>query len=189
MEENFSPQQSLQLIQSMISKAKADISQNRFFFLLWGWVAFSCIIGQFVLKVLVHYRHHYIVWLAIFVASVVSVVYSRRVSRASTRTYVGDSMSYLWTGLGISFGVLSFIITKSIGWVNAYPFFILLYGLGTFVSGRLLRSTPLVAGGIFNWCLAIASVFVHFDYQLLMAAAAILTSYIIPGHLIKPEKK
>jgi hypothetical protein len=45
-----------------------------------------------------------------------------------------------------------------------------------------------VIGGIFNWILAIASIFVHFDYQLLLAAAAILTSYIIPGHLLGTKK-
>lgn len=73
------------------------------------------------------------------------------------------------------------------GWANGYPFFILFYGLGTFISGKLLQFTPLVIGGIFNWVLAIACVFVPFDYQLLLAAAAILTSYIIPGYLIKTE--
>lgn len=36
MEENFSPQESLQLIQSMISKTKTNISENRFYFLFWG---------------------------------------------------------------------------------------------------------------------------------------------------------
>lgn len=189
-EENFSPQQSLQLIQSMITKAKANFSENRFYFLLWGWVAFSCIIGQFVLKVLVHYRHHYIVWAATLVAAVITMVHAFRQNRVMPRTYVGDSMSHLWTGMGISFFVLSIIITQSKGsWNYAYPFFIMMYGLGTFVSGRMLQFTPLVIGGIINWFLAIVCAFVQFDYQLLIAAAAILCSYIIPGHLIKPENK
>ena len=72
--------------------------------------------------------------------------------------------------------------------MNAYPFFILFYGLGTFVSGRVLKFRPLVIGGIFNWALAIISVYVHFDYQLLIAAAAILTSYIIPGYLLRSKQ-
>jgi hypothetical protein len=105
------------------------------------------------------------------------------------KTYVGESMSYVWTGIGISFFVLSFIITNTKGgWINAWPFFILFYGLGTFVSGKILKFAPLVIGGVFNWLLAIASIYVDFDYQLLIAAAAILTSYIIPGHLLGLNK-
>ncbi|MEI9958066.1 MAG: hypothetical protein WDM90_17580 [Ferruginibacter sp.] len=47
-EENFSPQESLQLIQSMIAKTKRDMSDNSIHFLLWGWVTFVACIGQFI---------------------------------------------------------------------------------------------------------------------------------------------
>ena len=190
MQENFSPQESLQLIQSMISKAKSNLEENRFYFLLWGWVTFCAIVAQFVLKVVFRYEYHYAVWLVTIPTAIITMVHiSRMGKKESVRTYVGESMSHLWTGLGISFFVLSFIITNSKGgWIHAWPLFILFYGLGTFVSGRILQFTPLTIGGIFNWALAIASVFVPYDYQLLLAAAAILTSYIIPGHLLKSPK-
>jgi hypothetical protein len=188
MEDNFSPQQSLQVIQSMIEKTRNNISENRFYFLLWGWVTFTCILAQFVLKVLVHYRHHYLVWFATIITAFISFMYSRKREKG-TRTYIGDSMAHLWTGIGISFFILSIIISQlPETWYHAYPFFILFYGLGTFISGRLLQFRPLILGGIINWVLAILAAFAQFDYQLLFAAAAILTSYIIPGHLIKSEK-
>jgi hypothetical protein len=98
-------------------------------------------------------------------------------------------MGYLWTGIGVSFFILSFIVSSSAeGWNFSYPFFIMLYGLGTFVSGKIIKFKPLVIGGIINWCLACISVFFSFDYQLLFAAAALLTSYIIPGHLLGVKK-
>jgi hypothetical protein len=190
MESNFSPQESLQLIHSMIEKSKANLRDNRFYFLLWGWVTFLAILSQFLLKVVLHYERHYFVWLAVIPAVIITIVYSaRKKERMMVRTYVGESMSYLWTGIGISFFILSFIISNSKeGWLNGYPFFILLYGLGTFVSGRLLKFRPLIIGGVFNWVLALVCPLVHFDYQLLLAAAAILTSYIIPGHLLSAYK-
>ncbi|HEY0356815.1 MAG TPA: hypothetical protein VGC29_11450 [Flavisolibacter sp.] len=190
MENNFSPQQSLELIQSMINKTKSNLGENRFYFLLWGWLSFIAIIGQFVLKVIFEYEKHYLVWLLTLPAVIITVIYSsRKHSAPRVRTWVGDSMSYLWTGIGISFFILSMIITNSNGgWLNAWPLFILFYGLGTFVSGRILQFSPLVIGGIFNWILSLLSIFVHFDYQLLIAAAAILTSYIIPGHLLGKYK-
>ena len=193
MEDQFSPRQSLQLIQSMIDKTKANISYNRVYFLMWGWITFIGIMGQFVLKVLLHYRHHYAVWIITLIGIVISIGYTiKNKKRRAVRTYVDDSMGILWSGMAISFFVLSFIITflrtENSGWLYCYPFFILMYGLGTFVSGKLLQFRPLVIGGIINWVLACIAVFFDFDYQMLFAAAAILTSYLIPGYLIKSQK-
>jgi len=187
MQNDFSPQESLHLIQSMIDKTKSRLEENRFYFLLWGWVSFAAILGQFLLKVVFEYRHHYLVWLVTIPTAIITVVHvARNAKKEAVRTYIGESMAHLWTGLGISFFILSFIISNSKGgWLHGWPLFILFYGLGTFVSGRLLRFAPLTIGGLFNWVLALAATYVHFDYQLLLAAAAILTSYIIPGHLLK----
>jgi hypothetical protein len=91
-------------------------------------------------------------------------------------------------GIGISFSVLTFIISASVGWMQAWPFFILFYGMGTFISGKFLKFKPLIIGGIFNWVLACICVLLPYDYQLLVAAAAILTSYIIPGHIIQSNQ-
>jgi hypothetical protein len=191
MEDNFSPQQSLILIQDMISKTKSNLSENSIYFLLWGWITFIAILGQFLLKVVLSYEHHYLVWLLTIPTAIVSFIYSaRRHNKHKVRTYIGESMSYLWTGIGISIFILCMVITKTNGgWNNAWPFFILMYGLGTFVSGMILKFKPLVIGGIFCWILTVISVFLPFDYQLLVAAAAILSSYIIPGHLLSSVNK
>ncbi len=190
MEEQFSPQESLQLIQSMISKTKGNLGRNRFYFLLWGWYVFLAIITQFVLKVVLHYERHYLVWWGVVPAVIITIVYtSRQNKRRGVRTYIGESMASLWTGIGISFFVLSVIISSMHnGWLFSYPFFILLYGLGTFVSGRILKFTPLIVGGMINWVLACIAAYVHYDYQMLLAATAILISYIIPGHLLAAKK-
>lgn len=190
MDENLSPQQSLLLIESMIKKVRTDISRNRFYFLLWGWTAFGAILMQFVLKAVIKYQHHYLVWICVIPAIIITNIRSFKEEKETHSTYVGDSMKYLWIGLAFSFFVLSIIISFSPGgWYIAYPFFILFYGLGTFVSGMFLKFRPLVIGGIFNWVLAIICVFLPYNYQLLIAATAILTSYIIPGHIIQPAKK
>ena len=190
MEEDFSPQQSIQLIQSMISRTKTNISGNRFNFLLWGWYTFIAMISQFILKVIVHYEHHYFVWLGTIPLTIITILHAVKRQRSEpAKTYIGESMKFLWTGIGVCFFILGFVISAAKeGWMYSYPFFIMLYGLGTFVSGRLLNFSPLIIGGIFNWILACVSAFVSFDYQLLCAATAILTSYIIPGHLLKTNK-
>ena len=166
------------------------MGRNRFYFLLWGWYTFFAIISQFILKVVFYYERHYLVWWGVLPAAVITIVYTAKQNKSRrVRTYIGESMASLWTGVGISFFVLSVIISSSKqGWMFSYPFFILLYGLGTFISGRILKFTPLVVGGIANWLLACIAAFVHYDYQMLLAATAILISYIIPGHLLKAKK-
>jgi len=185
MKENFSPQESLQLIQSMIEKTRDNISTNRFYFLMWGWVTLVAVLCQFMLKVFLEYRLHYLVWLAVIPAAIVTMIKGRKDHNVNHKSYVGESMGALWFGLGIGFFILSIIIPFSVGWMKAWPFFILFYGMGTFISGKLIQFKPLVYGGVTCWILAIVTVFVPYDYQLLLAAAAILISYIIPGHLIK----
>ena len=110
---------------------------------------------------------------------------NRQKKKEKHKTYLGESMGNFWMGVGISFFILTIIISAGIGWLHALPFFILFYGLGTFISGKLIQFKPLIIGGIICWILAVVCVFVHYDFQLLIAAATILSSYIIPGYLIK----
>lgn len=189
-EENFSPQESLLLIQSMISKTKQHMSDSSIYFLIWGWLTFSAFVGQFILKNIVHYEKHYLVWLVIFVGIFLTLYQGKKNgNNKKVKTYVGDSIRYLWTGMGITFFVLSMILSK-LGWDTAvYPFFITMYGLGTFVSGSIIQFRPLVIGGIISWMLAIAAAYVSYDYQMLFGAAAILFSYIIPAYIMRGKNK
>jgi hypothetical protein len=190
MREDLSPAESVAIIQSMIDKTKENISDNRFYFLLWGWVVFGAVLFQFFLKTIIHYQHHYMVWLVTIPAAIVTVIMSKKDKSTNYRTWIGESMGFFWMGAGISFFVLSVILSQiPNGWLNAYPFFILFYGLGTFFSGKLLSFRPLIIGGIINWILAAICVMVSYDNQMLITAAAILCSYIVPGHMIKTDKQ
>jgi hypothetical protein len=184
MNEPFSPQQSLQLIKTMIDKTRRDYSDGSRYFLLWGWTTMLALIAQFILKSVLNYSRHYHVWWVTIVATIITIVFvvkERKHQRA--RTYIGESMAHLWTGMGISFFIISMIFFR-IGWSYSYPFFITLYGLGTFISGRMLQFSPFVIGGITCWIIAVAAAWFNMEYQMLFAAAALLVSYIIPGHML-----
>jgi hypothetical protein len=189
-EENLSPEQSLHLIRSMISKTRQDMSDNSIYFLVWGWITFIACTGQFILKHIAGYEKHYQVWFLVIIGIVFSVWYGMKEDRSrKVKTYIGESMKYLWIGMGISYFVLSMILSK-IGWGSAvFPFFIMLYGLGTFISGSLLHFRPLIAGGIIAWALAIGAAWFSYDYQILFGAAAILISYIIPAYMLRSRNK
>lgn len=188
--ENLSPQDSLKLIQNMIRKAQYDMSDNSIHFLLWGWITFIACVSQFVLLKVFDCERHYLVWLLIIPGIIVSTYLGIKEERKRrVNTYISDSMKNLWMGMGISFFVLSMILSK-LGWNHTiFPFFILLYGLGTFVSGKILQFKPLVSGGLSAWALAIISVYFGTDDQILFGAAAILLSYLIPAYMLRRKTK
>jgi hypothetical protein len=184
------PQESLRIIQAMIGKTRAGISANSPYFLLWGWLTFSAILGQYALKVWLHYERHYQVWWVTIIGVIGSIIIGRRQERRRTvKSYVDDSVGYLWMALSIAFFTLTFVLALSkLGFENAYSFYILLYGIGTMVTGCLIRFTPLIVGGCCCWVLSAATAFTGFDADMLLAATAILVSYIIPGHLLRLKK-
>lgn len=189
-EEKFSPEQSLRLIESMILKTRKNMSDNSIYFLVWGWLAFIACTLQFILKHVYAYEKHYLVWLLTLVGIGFSIYQGSKTKRTKKVTsYVDDSMRHLWGGMGIAFFVLAMILTR-MGWdMPVFPFFIMLYGLGTFVSGRIIQFTPLTVGGLVAFALAVGSTFASYDYQMLFGAAAILASYIIPAHLLRAQQQ
>jgi hypothetical protein len=106
--ENFSPQDSLLLIRSMINKTKQGMSDNSIYFLIWGWITFIACTGQFVLKHIYNYEKHYRVWLLVIIGMIFSIYQSTKArKKQKVKTYISDSMKYLWMGMGISYFVLS----------------------------------------------------------------------------------
>ncbi len=189
-DEKFSPSESLKLIQSMIDKTKRSLTSNNHYFLLWGWLTFAACTGQFVLKHFLNYEKHYLVWLVVFVGVAGTIYFSFRDAKSrKVKSYIDEMMMHLWIGMGITFFIVSMILGK-IGWgTTVFPFFMVLYGLGTFVSGSVIKFKPLIIGGIVSWILAVVAVYLSYDYQILMGALAILFSYIIPGHLLSHKKR
>ncbi|MFN8242668.1 MAG: hypothetical protein U0X40_01330 [Ferruginibacter sp.] len=187
-QENFSPQDSLQLIQNMIDKTKDDMGDNAIHFLLWGWTIFAACVGQFVLKNVFGFEKHYLVWWIIIPTMIAAVIIGlRQDKKQRISTYVGDSMKYLWTGMGISFFILAVILTRKPWDITAFPVYMLLYGTGTFISGQVLKFKPLTYGGLIAWAMAIAAAFSNADYQLLFGAGSILASYIVPAYLLRSK--
>ena len=102
-DEKFTPQESLSLIQSMIDKTKQNMSDKSVYYLVWGWITFIACTAQFVLKHIYNYEKHYLVWLLTIVGVVFSIWYSNKEQKKQKiKTYVGDSMKYLWIGMGIA---------------------------------------------------------------------------------------
>lgn len=189
-ENKFSPEQSLQLIQSMLEKTRKGFSDSSFYLILWGWLIFIAAIAEYVLMVFCKYEQHYLVWNLMWLGAIASIVYGIRQERKEkVKTYMSDTMKYFGIGAGVTFTILAFIVGCYEMWQHSFPFYFLLYGFMSFISGAIIQYKPLRVAGIVCWAIAIASIFVKFDVQLLLMALAVLVAYIIPGYMLKARYK
>jgi hypothetical protein len=189
-EEKFSPEQSLKIIQSMIEKAKQDVADNSFYFLLWGWLVFTAALLHFSLIKFTDYRHPYMAWNLIFIGIVASIAKGiKENKRERVKTFVGDTMKYFGISMIIIYLGLAFIFGRYDLWTYSYPIYILVFAGSCFFMGSLMQFPLLKWAGVSCLGIVAASIYVGFEWQLLLMALAVLIGNIIPGHLLTTKEK
>jgi len=192
MEDNqsFSAEQSLQVIQSMIERAKQDVAKNSFYFLLWGWLVFIAAILNFVLMKFTDVKQPYLVWNLMWIGVVMSIIKGVKQSKEErVKTYIGETMRYFGISTAIIYCGLPFIFGSYNLWHYSFPFYILIYTAACFFMGSIMQFPVLKWLGLLCLPIMIISVFISFEWQLLMLALAILIAYIIPGYVLSAREK
>jgi len=184
-------QESLQIIQEMISTSKGKIKDNSFFYLLWGWlVLIASLTHYFLLQI--NYEYAYIPWPVLMtIGGITSAIAGYRLGKkAKVITIIDKAMVYLWYGFLILI-LIVLVMTgfNKIQWQSTYPLIISLYGFGTFVSGGILKFRPLLIGGIACWVISIIAFFVSPENVLLLTALSIIIAYLVPGYMLKAKKE
>jgi hypothetical protein len=187
METQTDHTEKLNIIYEMIENSKTQIKENAFFYLLWGWLVLCASLAHFIL-LKVGFFYSYLVWPVIMtIGMVISVIAGIRLGKKTKyRTHISTAIIYLWYGFFFALLiVLAYSIAGKIPWAVCNALIISLYGLGTFVSGGILRFRPLIIGGICCWVIALGAFFIPEDYMLLMVSASIIIAYLIPGYIIR----
>ncbi len=180
-------EESLQLIQSMINKAKNNFSETGTLYLFWGFVILICSIGQFVAIHFFQAEKTYYVWSLTWLMALYQIIFLKnKAKKATVKTYTEEIVKYVWICFVSCLLLLSFILIKLQAYNCILPAILVMYGIPTFLSGIILQQPHLIRGGLFCWILSIGSIFVAYQYQLLFIAAAVLVAWIVPGiHLRK----
>jgi len=189
----LSPQESLAVIQSMIETAKNSYGENGHLYLLWGWVVFLCSIAQFFLLNVFHSDQHAMVWMLTWVVFIYQIFYLMKKKKSHrVASYTGRIIGFVWITFVILMGLFAFTFGSELGesyYKMMSPGFLALYGMPTFLSGIILNFRPLMIGGIGCWLLSVLSLFIPYDYQLLLLSAAMIIAWIIPGYLLRSKYK
>jgi len=185
-ENKLDPVQSLHIITEAIAKTKENIKAHGFLFLLWGWLIAIASISFFILQAYTSFRWFFLPFpVLVLIGIILSVRHYAREGH-QTETYMGYYLKKMWLVLGISFitvDVMNVIITQP-----PFTYTLLIGGIGTMVSGLVLRFRPLVVGGVLFLLFAVASVFTPDLYKPLLQGIAVVTGYLIPGYLLKHSK-
>ena len=182
--------ESIQLIASMINKAKNNFSEKGLLYLIWGWVILFCCITNFVGTYFFSYDKIYFVWLIVYIVLIFQIFYLRKIRKArATKTYTGEINAFVWIVFSICMVLIIFICLAFKKYELIDPMLLVLYGMPTFLSGIILKFKPLIIGAVCCWVLAVISPFIDIEYQLLLIACAVIVAWIIPGYLLKQKFK
>lgn len=182
MEQPFNEQSSLQLIESMINKARNKFNESGTLYLVWGIAVFFCSTAQFIAGYIYHYQHTYYVWFLTWLVFIYQVIFlARKKKKEKVKTYADEILGYVWICFVACMIVLMFILQYSKAFHLIYPVILVVYAIPTFLSGVILKVKPLLIGGICCWALALCSMFIPQQFHLLLVSVAVLLAWIIPG--------
>ena len=190
-EKQFTPQESLQLIQEMIKSTKRRMDKESFLVLLWGYLATA---GYLLGYIWMQFDKFAYIGYSWFILSgsgtIVSLIYLRTKSKKDrVKTYIDDCMKFTWLGYGITIGVFLIFLIKIQLYTLINPIGLILIGLPTFITGGVIKYKPLVLGGIIFWIFGALAFIITSDLQYILCAMAIVCGYLIPGYMLKANYK
>ena len=207
-EKILTEKESLDLITQMINKAKDACHDTGMAAIMWGSVIAICSLVR-LSEIHFGYRLPFDIYLLTLVAVIPQIYLSIKEKKERKVKAYGDVFfDYLWLGFGICIFLMIFITTaiyRELGPVaeeyrqmkgeslsfrfyeyNA-AFFLLLYGLPTFVSGVSMKFKPMLWGGLICWICCIASIYTTIKIDLLLIAASSVLAWLIPGIIMEKE--
>lgn len=186
--ENFSKEESFNLIAKMISRAKNEYSDNGRGWLVWGWLLFAASSASAILKHIELTK--YISWLWNVMGILVLLYFIYEITRKKTvkvKTYVEEMLDKFSAGFFIS--LITIIIASGIaGNGFAFGYYFILYAFWMYIYGSAIHFKPLIIGAYVNWAAAILIFIVDdFKYGMIIAAIAVLVGYLIPGYMLRNQ--
>lgn len=192
METKFTEQQGLEVIHQMIENTKAKFRDNGFFYLLWGWLVLIASVSHFVLMKMGFGEYAAAPWPILMIGGgIASGIAGHRLGKKTkVKTFFDTSIVSLW----MAFTITLFIILFAAGFGRisfdmANVLIIALYGLGTYISGRIMKFKPLIVGGVVSWILAVVGILLPPVYSLPLISVSIVIAYLIPGYMLKSRAK
>jgi hypothetical protein len=183
-EKALNTEQSLELITTMINKAKNDFFDTGVSALLWGSVVIICSLVTYANYYLNWNILGYIWWLTAVAVAPQIFISIRESKEKKYKAHEDDLIGGIWIGYAIAIFLFSYL-------ASVYPVrqeasvYLTLYGIPTFATGYGRRFRPMLIGGIACWVLAVLSLYTPSPYIMFLMAAGGLVAWFIPGLMLR----
>jgi hypothetical protein len=194
---NFTPEESFDLIQKHISNFKMNYKENAEIFLLWGWILTLASFSNFIILKILHSKeaYHLMGWYSLGNWAIFCLIgfiglffMDRKINKdKKVYSYLDGYIKNLWTVSAVSFFIATLICIKLN--IAPPPIMLLIAGIATTTSGLLIKFKPLIIGGMSFFIFSIATTFVTNEYLALIVGSAIICGYLIPGYFLKYAKE
>ncbi|RYY46101.1 MAG: hypothetical protein EOO06_15255 [Chitinophagaceae bacterium] len=204
----LSHDESLAIINSMISRAKDSFHGTGVGTMMWGVVIAVCSLVK-LSEVHFGYKLPFDIYLLALFAILPQIIISAKEKKSQkARSFEDTFVSPIWIGFGVCTFLLVLIINilfaNYIPLYNEYkaltghapafslreyimPLFLLLYGLPTFITGVGCHFKPMFWGGIVCWVSCVLAVFTEYRIDLLLTAFSAIAAWFIPGLMMEKE--
>ncbi|NRB54192.1 MAG: hypothetical protein HRU41_41475 [Saprospiraceae bacterium] len=185
--EQLSPEQSLELITEVIKEAKSRFEENGVIYCMWGAIlAFAALLQYGLLKSGQEEISYYGYFIVPIGALISWYYYARK--KASRKNQVSSNISITWGVVSMNLMILGFFFNYVLQ-ENLTPLMLILMGIGTTISGGLIKSRLILFSGLFlnaagflcfqlNWL----------EHPLVLGISAILF-ILVPGLLLMIKHK
>lgn len=209
-EKELTHEESLKLISTMLNKAKDNYHDNGVLSILWGTVVSVCSLITYC-QIKGWFKLPFQVWMLTLVAVIPTIIIAIRNGRqAKAKHYDDKMMDYVWSVYGIGFIVIGFFINglsialngvltdylAKTGQHTNFHFYeytsaiyLFWYGVPTIITGGAKGFKPMLLGGVFCWVASIISIYTTADIDMLLMAAAAISSWLIPGIMLNRRYK
>ena len=203
-EQPLSEKESLELITSIINRAKESYHDTGWGPIMWGSLVSFCSLMTWA-QVNWKFSIGFDIWLLVLAAIIPQVIISYREKKSKlAKTHNDIALDYVWMSFGIALFLLIFATnTIQAGMNNTFsseglPYkkpsiffynyqvslFLIIYGLPTFITGGIMKFTPMLVGGIFCWLCSLVCLFTPSLTDLLLMAASAIAAWLVPGIII-----
>jgi hypothetical protein len=209
--------ESLDIIQSMIQKAKLNYHDRGISSLLWGSVVTIASLVSY-LQVEFKFKIGFDIWLIVLFAIIPQIIISTKERKnTQVKNYEDEAIDTIWWVYGITILCLTFYqniipyssqnLINSEGWQLAkhyidsskpdevikpftpsiYSLYILIYALPTMVTGITKKFKPMIIGSIICYVMFVISCFTASKYDQLCGAIAAIFCWLIPGVILRKK--
>lgn len=218
-EKKLSEKESLELITTMIQKAKGSFHEQGTSAILWGSVVGFCGLFSFFAYQFNINTGWFDVWFLTLAALIPQLYLSIKESKeVKVKTHHQEALNAVWLVYGITvFGVIAYgnivprateniftafgkeLLEKNIitGEIKTYhpqvysqsSLLLLVYAFPTLITGMVKNFKPMIYGALLCYTLFIASLFTTVKYDMLFNGIAGIFNWLIPGLILRNRYK